>query len=478
MTNPVSKPAAIAGAISLVMAVVTLWSGGENPPILTMGYAISAIPIARAIRAYARAGNILITVHLTVVSLFSAFALLILDMIDRVRLEPAFDFSVFSEETLTAALGFNTLSLGLSLIAYSRFPRLAEPSSLLSGRYSGAINHARVLAANQRLDALLAFSWFVIAAVAWITPNVFQFPYPTNSGLPLDLPHTIRVFVVLIPLAVLVLASFEAGNKMSLHSAIARGTFYVAVFAVGILHGPRGAMTGLLIAVAAIDLTFSRASWAVRASVLLLDVLYLMFLVVQWPEIRVMAAEVGFWQAFISSFQHYSGVLDLRSGVEEGIFLNDIPMMGQSLFHFLYVVTLIDWGVSRNYQSFIDLVPQQLPEILDGVLWTRPIGDNWLINDYFLNGGGFYVYAAAYWNGGLVAMSLFAVGLAWCLARIEVLFKDKGRIFAIAYFAFAILLPVNIYYGIQGLVRGLEFGLIAYLIVKAWNGYIPRAQSA
>ena len=126
-------------------------------------------------------------------------------------------------------------------------------------------------------------------------------------------------------------------------------------------------------------------------------------------------------------------------------------------------IALIDSGDSLRYQTFFNLIPQQLPSFLDGTLWTRPINDNILLMEKFNHGGGFYSYANAYWNGGLPALAFFSIALSWAIARIEIFFKNVTVHYVPAYFIIVLITPTAFYYGIQGLVRGIEYGLLAYL---------------
>ena len=465
----VSTSAAVAGGASLSLAPLTLLLGAGNLIVLDLAFAVGMFLIVLALTRYARAGNILLVAHLMVVLLFSVFALIVLNVIDYVAVDYEYDYSVFSLESVVTVLALNMSVLGMSFLVYSFFPQLGDRTSLFRLPDRSVFHGRRIPTANTRFNVWIAVSWMIIIAVTFLTPNILQFPYPVNAEQPGNLHATIRVFLVLIPLGVLIAILVTTGFEMSRQSVIARATFYAAVAFIGILHGARGAMTGMLLAITTMDLLFSRASTQFKVATLTIDVLYIMFLVFNWAWIRVNAVETGFLQAFLDSFQNYRDIFEFRSINTGEVHLADVPMLGQSLFHFLSVVALIDSGVSLNYQTFINLLPQQLPEMLDGVLWDRPLNDNWILGEYFTGGGGFYVYANAYWNGGIVPMSLFALGLAWCVAKIEILFKGKDYSFAIAYFAFIFLLPVNIYYGIQGLVRGLEYGLITYIVIRWWH---------
>jgi hypothetical protein len=128
-----------------------------------------------------------------------------------------------------------------------------------------------------------------------------------------------------------------------------------------------------------------------------------------------------------------------------------------------------------HYRTFLNLIPQQLPEAMDGILWHRPLNDNWLLADYFRHGGGFYSYANAYWNGGIVPLGGFAALLAWLIARVEMFFKTLPVYYGAAYFLLLLVVPVGFYYGIQGLVRGIEYGIVAFLAIRfISNRMIPR----
>jgi hypothetical protein len=186
-----------------------------------------------------------------------------------------------------------------------------------------------------------------------------------------------------------------------------------------------------------------------------------------WIGMRVQLSSLPIGEVFSNALELAFGIGSSSSFVYPGdsrIRLGEITMISMSLFHLLYVIDLIRDGISLGGSTFLNLFPQVLPEFLDGVLWQRPLNDNWRLADQFFHGGGFLVVANAYWNGGFwVAMLFMSVLSAIFLALDRYLASRKvGTLYRVVYWLWLPVFIVQLGYGIQGLVRVIQ--LLVFVI--------------
>ena len=127
-------------------------------------------------------------------------------------------------------------------------------------------------------------------------------------------------------------------------------------------------------------------------------------------------------------------------------------------------------GISLDWQTFINLIPQQIPQFLaDLIGFQRPLSDPWILMKYVFHGGGFYIFAEAYWNGGILPLSIFTFVITYIIIKLEIFFKKHDVAYYLAYPIFLFLIPVNNFYGILPLIRGIEYGLIALFLIYLYK---------
>ena len=463
MPNYLSREGSLGLILLSVSVALTFDSAHTGLTFLLLHLIVGAFIMVFLSRT-ARRGRIILAVHVAVVFLFSLFCAYVLAVMDRVVSESSFDFSVFAFDSVKRALILNDFALGVALLVYSLYPQLQMSSRLFSldelHEAAGRFGRRPMV-----IPLGLCLCWGMMVAIFFLTPSVLRFPYPENNLQAGNIPPTIRAVFLLIPFGLSMIQFVRDKHRISGIGAVLRVTMYAAILVIGLMGGSRGAVVGLLIGQIVVDAAYCRNVLPMKWLLVLISIAYAVFATVNWPYMRVMMCDVGITRSFFDSFVGYDFISAAKSGAGI-VVLSDIPMLGQSLFHFLYVISLIDSGNSLHYQTFWNLIPQQLPDALDGILWVRPVNDNWLLADQFHQAGGFYSYANAYWNGGIVALGLFSAGLAWAIARIELFFKDLSIHYIAAYFTFILLIPVGLYYGIQGLVRGMEFGFVVYWAIR------------
>ena len=150
-------------------------------------------------------------------------------------------------------------------------------------------------------------------------------------------------------------------------------------------------------------------------------------------------------------------------------------MVGQSIFHMLYTIDLVRRGDALPGSTFLNLIPQAVPQFIAKMFdFERPLNDNWLLAKYYRHGGGFLAIANAYWNGGMVVMAGFTAILTAILMAIDQYFS-RGRRKILATLGYWLGLPIftiQLFYGIQGAVRILQF--VSLLIL--YDGYRVKAK--
>ncbi|GLS34422.1 hypothetical protein GCM10010869_00100 [Mesorhizobium tianshanense] len=164
---------------------------------------------------------------------------------------------------------------------------------------------------------------------------------------------------------------------------------------------------------------------------------------------------------------------------QQQIRLGDITMIGQSLYHLLYAVQLIKDGISLSGLTFINLIPQALPEFLDGVLWDRPLNDNYRLMEYYHHGGGFLILANVYWNGGLAVVGPFFAALSTIFIVFDkhLVKASTGVIYRAVYWLWIPIMIVQLGYGVQGEFRVVQL-LIVALFFDKWHRNFRRQNKA
>jgi len=390
--------------------------------------------------------------------------------------QPMFDFSVFTRDNIYLVICNSigaTIGILLVWITLSR-SEFKEQSSLQSevGSLLGSMNFF-----SRPFFYLSLFLSFVIALILFYTnPSILDLPYPINVHYQWMPYEFIKIPVFLAFLALMYcyvklarVGGAEMGTMPQL-THLAKLNFLIVTILMLFLAGARGLFVFLWGVVAFFEFVFY---FKKRCNPLV----GVLFLLLSWfgysafPLFRSIASDVGLLEATLAFL--YAG-LGLDSTTYQvasdpyAIWLDDIPMFGQSLFHFLYVVDLEISGISRYGITFLNLLPQLLPEFLDGVFFTRPLNDNWILGDYYFHGGGFWLAANAYWNGGSLVMLLFICILAGIFCGLDRYFMGRrsGSLFKLIYWLWIPAMVVQIGYGIQGMVRVVEILLLIIFIER------------
>ena len=375
-----------------------------------------------------------------------------------------FSFEYMTPDSLSELFYLMTIIMGTNQFIFLLPKTMRTNSKFLIDRIIrlATEKYGRILSDNKIYKIIGGFI-LVSFAIFLVTGNIFAISYPFNvhAGL-VDIPSMIRALIVLGMISFYILFLAKHRFKISLQSIAIKASIYLSVFLIILCMGSRGSAVGLLVFVFLFEMIVLKTS-LLKLVLIVLDAFLVFFIIIFWPTIRVNTAIMGFWEAIQSSIYIAT---NYGSGFDK-IFLK-VPMFPMSVFHFLYVIFLVNSGDSLNWVSFINIIPQQLPSILDGILWVRPGNDNMLLMDRIFHGGGFYIYANAYWNGGVLPLMVFTVISSYMLVAVEVVSKKRTE-YLLAYPIFLFMIPINMLYGIQGMVRAFEHGFVLILIIRLFR---------
>ncbi len=399
--------------------------------------------------------------------------------------EEVFVFSAFTDANLQwAIVTLVTASLAVFLpwVVLARDAKKLLQNSVLSLAYEllGHLGHLP-LAGFQ----LAIIGSFILGVLFFITnTSVFDISYPLQSQtqwLPEGMAK-IPVFLALGALGFAYVRWLQRKRSFVIWLLIAKVDFLIVTILMLLLIGSRGLFTFLWLGFG----VFEFVLWNKRRGSLAWGMLFVVlawFAYQSWPYMRVNLSQLPADEVLVEALRIGLGLGDaanLAYTGEDQIRLNNINMIGASLFHLLYVIQLIQDGISINSSTFVNLIQQLLPSWLDGVLWTRPLNDNWLLANYYYHGGGFLLVANAYWNGGLwvallfmVVMSAIFVGFDRHLRR-----PDAGLLYRMAYWLWLPVMIVQLGYGIQGMMRVVELLMAVILLERFLRKHRVRGRTS
>lgn len=185
-----------------------------------------------------------------------------------------------------------------------------------------------------------------------------------------------------------------------------------------------------------------------------------------WARVRNEAANVGTWNAISHNLD--AAVPDITQPLS-------IKMLPQSYWHLLHTIDLYQTGVRLNGTSFIDLVPQSIPDVLaKSVGYQRPPSGPVRLYDYRIHGGGMFIIAEGYWNFGMFGALLVSITAAVLSLKLESWFRNQEAIVVCAYFATIGTVGFGTYYGLQTFVKSIEIALVLALAMKLALAYMRK----
>ena len=337
------------------------------------------------------------------------------------------------------------------------------------------------------LGSLLIFLSFLVSLTIFSTSiTILEMPYPFNTRINWfpAIYYPLLYSLVFIPYIVFFAKGLSAqfANTPTL-LFLARLNLIISPILLLFTYSSRGLMTVIFFIVGLLELSLARkkrGSWIFGIIYLALSwYLYQSFTYVRFhlaafgePPGVVLMRSLEIAIPFLTPEQ---SVTVVNTETADLIDLNDFPMVGQSIFHMLYTIDLVRRGDALPGSTFLNLIPQAVPQFIAKMFdFERPLNDNWLLAKYYRHGGGFLAIANAYWNGGMVVMAGFTAILTAILMAIDQYFS-RGRRKILATLGYWLGLPIftiQLFYGIQGAVRILQF--VSLLIL--YDGYRVKAK--
>lgn len=408
--------------------------------------------------------NLIVGIFVLLNTVTECYFFYIFSSYDFILAKGPFDFSAYSYEAVQKVNNLEFLALSIMLLALVTCSKIFYTRSFdfVEIKKNIAIYVIKLKKISQSKILIMTIVLIVLEFLILIlTFNVFKGHYGTNEvGAYISIPNFLRSLISLSSLALYALVKTKQNFEYTTRTILFRLFAITSIFVADLSFGSRGSSVGMFFVLLVFDLLTDKHFFSKYFN-LIISLVIIFLLIFIWPLIRFHIPDNGLLVSLYNGISYFFESLPMLSSVQ----FYTIPMVPQTLFHFLYVVDLIEKGISLDFTTFINLIPQQLPSIVENFGFTRPLNDDYRLMEYFTNGGGFYIFANAYWNGGALIMSIFIFIIMYFLIKIEIFFKLHKKIYFIIYPVFVYLIPVNTFYGIQPFIRGLEYGLIAMFIV-------------
>jgi hypothetical protein len=138
-----------------------------------------------------------------------------------------------------------------------------------------------------------------------------------------------------------------------------------------------------------------------------------------------------------------------------------------SMYHMVVCVSFWEDNFRLYGQSYMNLVYQQIPLVLEGIMRiSRPLSDPERLSQLLPDQpGGIYVLGQAYWNfgmSGIIGFTLLMVPALWSLERWLVRRSFGGAVVAMSL---AASMPKFMLYGIQWGIRNLTMLLVFAVVI-------------
>lgn len=430
------------------------------------------LTLAIFIRRYIYTG-VLLSFHLGM----TAFVTYVFVYRDKVEVQPMFAFSTFTEENLKIAIVNLVAACLATFICWRLFLRRDTTLANLSTKELLQELIARFKKIPPFVFVLSLMGSFLSAFSLFFTnSSVLNVSYPfqlIGHWVPSEIMK-IPTLVATFTLVYAYIQNIHSDSKFGGWLFLGKINFILVSLLMLLLMGGRGMFVFLWLFIGLYELMLwkrgkSSFSWG------LLFLLLAWFAYISWPYMRSTLTELPLGQVLKEAFLIGLG-LSNESGLNyqnlNGIRLDDYPVIGQLLFHFLYVIELIKNGVSLGGATFVNLIPQALPSFLDGIFWERPLNDNWLLDNYYHHGGGFFLMANAYWNGGTWVAILYISILSSVFTWLDRIFTKSGTglLYRFIYLLWLPIMIVQLAYGIQGMTRVIELLIFIMILNRfSWN---------
>ena len=439
--------------------------------LLVVGASLVLLPglhvgLAMGLRSYAYTASLFLF-HL-IITMLAIYIYLNRDLVIPTK---EFVFSTFTDENLRTALIVLTATLMSILLPWLLIVR--RKASILKYSPKKAVSELVGLLDFLKkgwIHAILLVSLLLAVFLIYTNTTILEESYPFNRRTHWIPGELLRIPTILA--AIGIIASYfkyvHYGVRYYFTLNMARLNFVITLVLMLLLTGSRGYFVFLWLFVWIFEsyLILKRRG-SLFWCIIFIALSY--FAYQSWPYLRWNLSLIPVKAALAESINialFRSVETDRNIIYGSGIQVQGFTMIGASLFHLLYVIQLLKDGISLGGSTFINLVPQALPSFLGGILWDRPLNDNWRLAEYYHHGGGLLAVANAYWNGGLAVMVGFVSVLSVLFIGFDK-YLTRPRTGVLYKFAYWLLIPVMITqlgYGIQGLTRVIEILAVIILI--------------
>lgn len=392
--------------------------------------------------------------------------------IEKVFYRDIFDFSVFTKENLIIALTSLTLADLTVFITYIRVTRKKENRLLFEEIKTILMSYNTTQIKRSFFLSILILSFALGAFVYFTNTSIIEVPYPFQTDTQW-ISYTCYKIPVIMACIALLLAYHQKTYIGPWFVNFARINFVFTIVFWLLYSGSRGFVTFLSVVFAMFEiylfkLKYCKPYWSIAFMII---ALWLYFC---WPHMRTMLAYAPIDVVFIKSFFLALTIFDSMGQGDDDIILSNFPLIGMSLFHFLYTIQLIKDGISLEGITFLNLIPQSMPTFVYDVFGAeRPLNDNTKLGLHYNHLGGFFSFANAYWNGGIITALLFMLILTlffiWFDRR---LFQhNTSNIYRALYLIYLPVVIIQFFYGVQGLVRAIEILAIGIFVDKYYRAF-------
>lgn len=462
--------------------------------LASSGFILTSIYVASDVLLLVGAGLVLLTgVHIGLVMGLSLYVYtaslfifhLVMTMLavyiylnrDLVINTKVFVFSTFTDENLQTALIVLTTSLVIILLPWLLIVR-GKASILTSSPEKIIADLLGLLYSLKKgwIQSILLVSFLSAVFLFYTNTTVLEVSYPFNR-----LTHWIPLELLRIP-TILAFIGFLAcyfkfihdGLRYYITLSMARLNIVITLILMLMLSGGRGYFVFLWLFAGILECyLFLKKRGSLLWCIIFIALAYFAFQ--SWPYLRWNLALIPVKAALVQSFDiallnsdgAFGGIVH-----NPNIKIEDFTMVGASLFHLLYVIQLIQDGISLGGSTFINLIPQTLPSFMGGILWDRPLNDAWRLAEYYYHGGGFLAIANAYWNGGLAVTMIFVLVLSILFIGFDSYFMRHRTsfLYKLTYWFLLPIMIIQLGYGIQGLTRVIEILAVVILIDRiSWR---------
>ena len=386
--------------------------------------------------------------------LFAANQVLILRSLQNIRefgqpiSQAMLPAEIFAPERLEVAnfvMLLPTIMLGLSILA----PEVKREKPLSVPALPGWLFWAALVQ-----PVVMVFSSRTILSAAYAAEERRVFDLALGGGL------QVLSFGVLIYVAyrAVSLGRLSAGAAVGLVIALLIGTDYA--------KGGTGLATGIALC-AAVVIHSHETARATRARKFIVALGALLLVAVVVRGVRATIAEEGV--SAVSALAD-NMVAEEAGAAERGEGAEQIGNGSQYAAHLLECIDLYERGVSRNWRSIYAPVEYTFkPSFLVGPLGlVRSKEAAWELAEYFIHGGGIYLWGELYWNGGYLCVGLVGAVLIWFAFMCDTRFR-LSLVWFVLLLQFAPGLLQGVGYGFAQVSRGIFNGLILLALVKVFG---------